>query len=110
MITTMKFSLVTATIFAAGLAPAISAGAPPQKTEQRQQQQSSAAEQQYYQAFYKETALRDFEAALAAYGEAVAAAKKEGKTELSVKGLLGRARCLKAMGRADESAAAFRAA
>jgi HEAT repeat protein len=70
--------------------------------------QGSPADTAFYRAFYEETARRDFAAAEKAY--AAVAATTGAPADLAAKAHVGRARCLVALGRAEEAQAEFRAA
>ena len=69
----------------------------------------SPGEEAFFRAFYREQGLRDFADAADLYAAAASAAEEEGNDALRLKSLAGRARCLAALRRADESTAAWKA-
>jgi len=89
-------SAALALILAIAAAPAVLAQEPPE----------DAAEQAYYRAFYLEKAVRSFEEAVKAYDRAAEVTPAD-RTDLRARSLLGRGRCLAALGRADEAWKAF---
>ena len=64
-------------------------------------------EEQFYRAYYAENGLRDFAKAGEQYAEVFRAARTAGRNDLAVKALLGRARCMRTIGNADEAKAAI---
>jgi len=65
------------------------------------------AEKTFYRAFYLESALRDMETAAETYAQAEAEAREASNADLEARSVLGRARCLRALGRLDESRELF---
>jgi hypothetical protein len=67
------------------------------------EEKPASLDEQYYRAFYLENGLRDFEKAEGTYAGLAGVLARVGKADLQVKCLVGRARCLKVLGRAEES-------
>jgi len=72
--------------------------------------QEGDLEAQLYRGFYQEVALRDFEAARAAYAKAAEQAEAAGRKDVAVKARLGLGRALRSLAKTDEARAAFEAA
>src|SRR5688572_805721 len=61
----------------------------------------------YYRAFHAEIALRDFERAESLYAEAASASASAKQESLAAKSLVGRGRCLAALGRKEAAKKSF---
>jgi HEAT repeat protein len=64
----------------------------------------------YYRAFYLENAMRDFPAAIEAYGRAIDLATPAGRKDMQIAGHIGRGRCRKALGELEAAAGDARSA
>jgi HEAT repeat protein/tetratricopeptide (TPR) repeat protein len=97
---------------AAALALALAAAAPAAFAQEPAPaaEKASPGEEAFFRAYYLETGLRDFAKAAEAYAKVAEDAAAGGQKALQVKALLGRGRCLRVQGKADESRAAFEAA
>lgn len=103
----MKNPLLAPAVLAALVV--LSAAVPPARAEEGGSTRISPIdlEEKFYRAFYAETGLRDFEKAAEQYAEVHLAARAVERKDLAVKALLGRARCLRTLGKPDEAKAAY---